>query len=121
MGLQITEDDIWRVFHFECAAPGAPVHGLQARVLAPKRQRGSAKVEFQTPGSLTSAELDIITSTMRAANTVVHKVLHETDPMLTSKSGTTEHMLHISLAKKDAICMLGVVMHLQMYGWSCRA
>ncbi|CAL8469402.1 g8943 [Coccomyxa elongata] len=70
---KITEDDAWRVFHFECAAPGGPAHGLKARILASKRQRGNTIVEFQTQGSLTDAELDIITAAMRAANTVIQK------------------------------------------------
>ena len=71
---QITEDDAWQIFHFECAAPGGPAHGLQARILASKRQRGDTLVEFQTQGSLTDTEVDIITAAMRAANTVVQKV-----------------------------------------------
>ncbi|EIE21620.1 AAA-domain-containing protein [Coccomyxa subellipsoidea C-169] len=71
---KITEDDAWHVFHFECDAPGGPAHGLQARVLAPKRRHGSAEVEFQTQGSLTDTELDIITAAMRAANAFVNKV-----------------------------------------------
>ncbi len=74
--MQITEDDAWRVFHFECDAPGGPAHGLQARVLAPKRRHGSAEVEFQTQGSLTDTELDIITAAMRAANAFVNKVVN---------------------------------------------
>jgi hypothetical protein len=73
--MQITEDEAWRVFHFECSAPGGPAHGLQARILAPKRRRGSAEVEFQTQGSLSDAELDIITTAMRAANAIVQKVM----------------------------------------------
>lgn len=73
--MQITEDDNWRMFHFECSAAGSgSAEGLSAKVLVSKWQPSNAEIEFNKTGSLSEADMDILITTMRVANTIVDQV-----------------------------------------------
>lgn len=74
MHVQITEDDQWRIFQFSCAAGSGPAQGLRARVMVSKWQPSTAEIRFDKMGSLSDADVDIVTSTMRAANTIINQV-----------------------------------------------
>ena len=73
-GVQITEDEEQRTFHFECSSSTGPLGGLQAEIIASKRRSSAAEIVFRKAGPLTEDDISAMSSAMRTANTLIKPV-----------------------------------------------